>query len=93
MRLQFEISESLADEIKRMESDAEIGSHREFFATLVALYRWAEKRSKDGKAIVALDEVTERYNELCLPPLETLKMKALAERALKNAGMSDETRA
>lgn len=88
MRLQIEVSDALADEIGVMQAEAEIATHREFFATLVALYRWAAMRSKDGKAIVALDEPTMKYNELTLPALETLKAKALAERALQNAGLS-----
>lgn len=86
--ISFEVTRSVADEMLRMEQDAEIPSHREMFANMLTLWRWAEMRAREGRAIVALDEATMRYAEVSLPALETLKLKALAERQMKRASES-----
>lgn len=87
VRMQFEISEALAKEIESFEAEAEITSHREFFGNLIAFWRWAAKRSQEGKSICALDMQTLKYNELTLPSLDLIKMKALAERELEMADL------
>lgn len=84
------ISASLARDMEQYRTAAEIADTRELVATMFSLYRWAEGRSRDGKAIVALDERTMKYNELELAPLVTLKANALAQRALRDAGMTGE---
>jgi hypothetical protein len=76
VRLECVITAALAEEIERMKRDAEIETDREFIAYAVALWRWAAQRAGEGKAIVALDEQTKRYNELSLPPLVKVRFKA-----------------
>ena len=90
-RIQFEISQLLANEIEAFESEAEITSHREFYANLVALWRWSASRVKEGKIICALDVSNLRYNELTLPALETIKYKALVEKELALATQTVES--
>ncbi len=74
--IQFELSETLASEILAFERESEMKDHREMFANFVALWRWAASRSKEGKAIVALDEQTKLYNELALPALIKVRFKS-----------------
>jgi hypothetical protein len=91
IRLQFEVSPSLAKEIEAFENEAEIGSHREFYANLISLWRWSAQRVREGKTLAAIDPVNSTFNELTLPSLDTIKHKALAERALARAGIPKST--
>lgn len=91
IRLQFEVSPSLAKEIEAFEDEAEIGSHREFYANLISLWRWSAQRVREGKSLAAIDPETSVFNELTLPALDTIKQKALAERELSRAGLSKTT--
>ncbi len=84
----YEITSEFAHELDKLQDQSGLADHRELLASMVALWRWAAMRSGEGKAIVAMDEVSLAYNELRLLGLETLKMDALAEKALKDAGLS-----
>lgn len=85
VRIQFEISATLAREMESFEAEAEIGSHREFYSNLISLWRWAANRSREGKLIAAIDAETMKFNEITLPSLETIKYKALVDRQLSRA--------
>lgn len=87
VRIQFEVSASLAKEIEAFEAEAEITSHREFYGNLIALWRWSAQRVREGKTITAMDIKTLKYNELTMPSLENIKFKAMAEKELSLAGM------
>ncbi len=89
VRIQFEISSTLAKEIEAFEAESEIGSHREFYANLISLWRWSANRVREGKMIAAIDPQRMKFNEITLPSLETIKYKAMAERELSIAGLSE----
>ncbi len=88
VRIQFEISSTLAKEMEDFELEADITSHREFYANLISLWRWAASRSKEGKLIAAIHPVRKTYNEITLPALETVKLKAMAEQELELAALA-----
>ena len=83
IRIQFEVSPSLAKEIESYENEGEIGSHREFYANLIALWRWAANHSRNGENIAAIDSDGKTISELTMPSLEMVKYKAIAEKHLK----------
>jgi len=87
IRIQFEVSAPLAKEIELFEAEADITSHREFYANLISLWRWTVQRSREGKTIAAIDPQTMKYSEITMPALETIKLKSMAEKQLGNAGM------
>lgn len=84
VRIQFEFSPRLARELVRFEEESEIQTHREFFAYALSLWRWAAQKSREGKTISAIemngDEI--KYTELTMPPLDNIRIEALAARAL-----------
>ena len=80
--IKFEITDQMAADLNGFLIDGQIKDQRELFANMVALWRWADQRSREGKAIVALNQRTNRYNEITLPSLDWLKALALADREL-----------
>lgn len=84
VRIQFEISAKLAQELEQFEKDGDMNTHREFFVNAITLWRWAFQKSREGKTIAALEDSEDqlRYTELSLPGLDSVRRDALALRAL-----------
>src|SRR5260221_1742291 len=89
LRIQFEIPLAMAKEIERLESDADIASHREFFSNMLALWRWAARRAGEGKIIASIHPQKLIYNEITLPALDSIRLKALANSELNLAGLTN----
>lgn len=76
IRLQFEVSLILAKEIEALEAEADVRSHREFFANLISLWRWSAGKIREGKTIAAInlegDRITQ-YHHLSMPAFDSIQ--------------------
>lgn len=66
-RLQFELSADKLSEIERMQNEGGFENRKDFFNNAITLMKWAIKHARDGHAIAAIDEKSEKYFELQMP--------------------------
>lgn len=75
MRIQFELSQEDADELKSLMKDAGISTHKELFNNALTLLYWAVKQVKDDRIVASVDEKNEKYEELQMEIFDNLKKK------------------
>ena len=67
LRMQFEVSQTKADEIRRLMREGGFETQKELFNNAVTLLRWALDHAKKGHSVSAIDRATEKEYELQMP--------------------------
>lgn len=67
LRLQFEVSRTKADEIRRLMHEGGFETQKEFFNNAVTLLKWALDHAQKGHAVSAIDRAANREYELQMP--------------------------
>ena len=75
MRLQFEVSDELAEELTALQGDIGASTKKELFNNALTLLQWAVRQVKSGKIITATDESADSYSELNMPVFEVARLK------------------
>lgn len=73
VKIQFDIDQQTDKSIKQTMKDANIASRVGYIDYAFTIFQWALANAKEGRIIVALDEKTQTYKELSMPPLDTVK--------------------
>jgi hypothetical protein len=71
--LEFELSDERLADLEQLQSDCGFYDRKTLFNNALTMLQWAVVKLKEGKSIVAVDEVAERYHELEMPFMANLK--------------------
>jgi len=81
-RIQFDISDDKVREIEALMEESGISTKKQYVEYAFTLLGWALDQARRGRLIASVDEETERYRELSMPPLENLRSrKSIVERS------------
>lgn len=67
MRIQLEIPEESAAEMKAIMKEANVRTYSELFNIALTLLQWCVKESRKGRMIASLEEGQTSYKELAMP--------------------------
>jgi len=81
-RIQFDISDDKVREIEALMEESGMSTKKQYVEYAFTLLGWALDQARRGRLIASVDEETERYRELSMPPLENLRSrKSIVERS------------
>lgn len=74
-RIQFDMDDAFVEDITKKMELTGITSRKQYFEYSLALFDWALRQSEVGKLITALDEKSNSYKEISMPPLDRIRNK------------------
>lgn len=78
VRMQFDVPYEKAQEIENLMRVCGFETKKDFFNNAITLLKWVVRHTQRGNAVAALDETNERYTELGMPFIDTIREKAHA---------------
>lgn len=76
VRLQLELPEQRAAELRKLMEECQISTQKELFNTALTLFEWAVGERRKGRAIASIDESNMKYKELAMPALSAVRSEA-----------------
>ena len=76
MRIQLDLPEVRVQELKILMDEAGFETYKDLFNHSLTLLEWSINEVKDGKAIAALDEQSDKYRVLAMPFLDRVARAA-----------------
>jgi hypothetical protein len=73
IRMQFEVPTDKANEIETLIKECGFESKKEFFNNAITLLKWAVRHVKNGETVAAVNPREEKYTELSMPFLDTIR--------------------
>lgn len=73
VRMQFEMPEAKAAQLKEVMEKCGISSQKELFNNALTLFEWAVKQREQGRSISSVDERTLKFRDLSMPVLENVE--------------------
>lgn len=73
MRIQYELSDKENAEIENLMEETGIKTKRDFINNAITLFEWAIKERKSGLIVGAIDEKNNKYKELIMPSLSSIR--------------------
>ena len=73
-RLQFNVSESMNDELAELMGKYSMKSKTELFNNSVTILNWASKQLEQGRIVGSIDPQTDSYRELSMPIFENVPL-------------------
>lgn len=80
VRLQLELPERRAAELRALMEECQISTQKELFNTALTMFEWAVGERRKGRAIASIDERSMKYKELAMPALSAVQSEAPAEQ-------------
>lgn len=74
-RLQFELSDKKAAEIKQLMADCDITTQKELFSSALLLFKWAVNEISNKRIIASVDEENMRYKQIEMPAFHSINEK------------------
>ncbi len=72
-RIQFELSEEKVKELEKLMEETGLRTKKDFLNNAITLFEWAVKERKAGHILASVDEEAEKYTEILMPSLSTVK--------------------
>lgn len=72
-RIQFDLSDEKVREIEELMEESGISTKKQYVEYAFTLLGWALEQARRGRLVASVDEETDRYRELSMPPLENLR--------------------
>ena len=73
-RLQFNVSNSMNDELAELMGKYSMKSKTELFNNSVTILNWASKQLEQGRIVGSIDPQTDSYRELSMPIFENVPL-------------------
>lgn len=75
IRIQFDLPEERIEDLDRLMEKGDIATRRELFNNALTLLEWAMHQRELGRIIASIDEESNNYRELHMPPLDNVRKK------------------
>jgi hypothetical protein len=74
----FDLNNGRLEEIESLMKDGDVETRKDLFNYALTLLSWAMREVRNGRVIVSLNEETQGYERVCIPPLENAAKKVVA---------------
>ena len=76
VRVQLDMPENRVSEIENIMAKTGVSTRKDVFENALALLEWAVNERKYGRIIASVDQKRERFHELLMPALASVKNEA-----------------